>query len=88
MLIFASSPKASFQVIDIYKILDNTLAFLNHLHQGNGVRFITRHEERPFMVQGDPELLTQVFLNLSLNAMQAIPECGSVTIETRTKLWG
>jgi len=47
-----------------------------------GVTFALRLDDTIAPINGDPELLRQAFLNLALNACQAMPDGGTVTLTT------
>ncbi|HNU70142.1 MAG TPA: ATP-binding protein [Thermodesulfobacteriota bacterium] len=73
--------KALFKRIDIHQPLNDSVFFSSHLVQGNdGVQVSVCGCEYPLFVNGDGELLKQVFLNLILNAIQAMPSRGTLKI--------
>jgi signal transduction histidine kinase len=43
----------------------------------------TAFASRPLSINGDPELLSQIVLNLILNAIQAMPDGGKLKMSTR-----
>ena len=76
--------KAHFKVFDIHEPLQDSLFFSSHLLENNeGIEVKTNCSVDPLMVEGDGELLKQVFLNLILNAIQAMSSCGRLDISTR-----
>jgi len=75
--------KTYFQPVDINEALRDSVFFSSHLMQNaDGLKIETCGEETPLIVEGDGELLKQVFLNLILNAIQAMKGTGTVTINT------
>ncbi len=64
----------------IHSLIQSALAILNHEIQGR----ITVHEDFKFSgrIQGYPNQLNQVFLNLLHNAIQAIPDSGNIWVHT------
>ncbi len=72
--------------IDIEEAVDRALAVLNPQLEETGVRVETKTLSRPGQALADASQLTQVFLNLFLNALQAMPKGGtlSVTIAEET----
>ncbi len=83
LLLFVSpKQKSEFGMIDICNILNESLFFSKHLLELNGhIRVITRFSQEPLWVNGDAELLKQAFLNLIINAVQAMVKGGSLCIE-------
>ena len=71
------------QVLDIHESLKDSLFFAEHLiHTNAGIEVVTHFADRPLRIYGDPQLLSQVSLNLILNALQAMPDGGRLTITT------
>jgi signal transduction histidine kinase len=67
-------------VIDLNTALLDAEKILQHLVDER-VHLETRVASEPLPVAIDPTRLTQVLINLSINANQAMPEGGSITIE-------
>jgi PAS domain S-box-containing protein len=68
---------------DINNLLDETLLLLGKQLEDGGI-VVQRHlaPDLP-LIEGRAGELRQVFLNLILNALQAMPESGTLTVETR-----
>jgi signal transduction histidine kinase len=62
-------------------LLDNTLAFLGEKLQHRDIR-VARQYDGDRSVRGDPERLQQVFLNLFLNAADAMRAGGELRVAT------
>jgi signal transduction histidine kinase len=65
-------------------LLDGTLAFLREKLQRRGIQVVRSFEPVP-SVPGDPERLQQLFLNLFLNAADAMPGGGELRIGLRAR---
>jgi signal transduction histidine kinase len=68
--------------VELPALLDSTLAFLTEKLGRRGVR-VERQFDEVRAVPGDPERLQQVFLNLFLNAIDAMPGGGVLTVVLR-----
>jgi signal transduction histidine kinase len=83
MLLFTKRPTPRLASVDPHPLLEASLVFVEHL-----VRHQHLHIRRGFdavgvSIEADAELVKQVFLNLILNAIQAMPEGGTLTLTTR-----
>ena len=82
LLMFARPPAARPQPCDLHQVLVKTLAMIE-LQLGDAQVSLQREwtENLP-LVYADPDLTQQVFLNLCLNAIQAMPEGGELRVAT------
>jgi PAS domain S-box-containing protein len=72
------------QVLDVHEALKDSLFFAGHLLDAqNIIEVETELADHPLPIRGDLELLKQVFLNLILNAIQALSKGGRLRISTR-----
>jgi signal transduction histidine kinase len=65
--------------VDLSATLDTTLAFLTEKLKRRDVRVAKNIDDIP-QITADPEKLQQVFLNLLINAVDAMPEGGTLSI--------
>ena len=72
--------------VDVLEILDQSVVLLNAQAQSHGVEILRRYQCRGAKVMGDAGELKQVFLNVLLNALQAMPRGGS--IQCGAEEWG
>jgi nitrogen fixation/metabolism regulation signal transduction histidine kinase len=79
MLLFARPQKPLFKDIDIVDVIEETITILKPMLEIRGVKVNTPNKET--IIKGDGELLKQVFMNIIINAAQAMPEGGEVRIE-------
>ncbi|NIP30733.1 MAG: GAF domain-containing protein [Candidatus Dadabacteria bacterium] len=82
LLKFSKSDAPRFELVDINSTLDNTLALLKKQLSDGSVRDIKNFDENLPSILGDPNQLWQVFVNIIMNAVQAMPEGGVLTIKT------
>ena len=82
LLMFARPPQSRSQACDLHQVLDRTLDLLA-LQLSDAKVAVTRElaADLPLVI-ADPDLLQQVFLNLCLNAIQAMPAGGELSIST------
>ena len=72
------------QVLDVQEALKDSIFFAGHLLDAqNIIEVETELTDHPLEIRGDLELLKQVFLNLILNAIQAMSKGGRLRISTR-----
>ena len=64
-------------------VLENTLFLVKKLCKSNNIALTSRAEESIPLLHLDPEKLQQALLNLLMNAVQAMPEGGELTIEVK-----
>ncbi len=77
--------KPEYAALDISTLLDSTLDLLDHQIQRQRVRVVKDWKDNLPPVTGDPDQLQQVFLNLILNAIQSMPEGGTLRLSASSK---
>ncbi len=82
LLEFARERELSTQLYPVKELIEETLQLVNNQLKLSKVKVARRFTENLPPVSGDKQLLTQVFLNLILNAVDAMPEGGTLTIAT------
>jgi PAS domain S-box-containing protein len=82
LLNFSRTSGSEFTDVDVNKVITDTLALLEH--QFKTAKIQVHHELLPGIspVQGNPGRLQQVFLNLFLNAKDAMPGGGTLSVAT------
>jgi len=84
LLLECASPRPpDFKLHDLHEIADNVLNLLAARAQKKGVRLVRELTADEALLACDREQLTQVLLNLLLNALQLVPEEGRVGVRTR-----
>jgi two-component system sensor histidine kinase HydH len=82
LLLFARPPAARPQPCDLRSVLDKTLDMVELQANDAEVTLVKEYADDLPLVFADPDLVQQVFLNLSLNAVQAMPQGGTLTVAT------
>jgi two-component system, cell cycle sensor histidine kinase and response regulator CckA len=70
------------QIVDLNEVVTSTMQLLT-ASLGENITIRTHVDERLWNIYADPGKLHQVLMNFSLNAREAMPEGGSLTVETR-----
>ncbi len=73
------------QGVNINKLIETTLSFMEKQLEKENIELITNFSLSIPEIIGNRSQLQQVFLNLILNAINAMPKGGSLTITTRAK---
>jgi signal transduction histidine kinase len=87
LLNFARPPKPHFMPADVNSVLDITIGLaLRHpqfaAKDSKTITVIKDYDTRLPKTMADPQQLQQVFMNLLLNAADAMPEGGMITVQT------
>lgn len=80
LLVFSRQSKPEFVPVDVEELIDMALEVASHGMRG--VQVIMDYEGNLPEVEGDPTQLQQVFLNIILNSVQAMPKGGRLEILT------
>jgi PAS domain S-box-containing protein len=78
---FARLDEADVKAVDLHEGLESTLVLVAHLIK-SGIRVERRYGELP-RVECHPNQVNQVFMNLIVNACQAMGDAGTLTLSTR-----
>ncbi|MEJ2111941.1 MAG: ATP-binding protein [Acidobacteriota bacterium] len=73
---------SEFSELDVNQLIHDSLTLLNHQLQGNHIKVESKFEPSLPTVYGNSGKLQQVFINLFLNARDAMPSGGDLMIET------
>jgi signal transduction histidine kinase len=84
LLLFAGSQKPPMKTINVNNALKEIIAFSEQIIKKGNIFLTVSYEDVDPMIFGNAEMLKQIFLNLMLNAMQAMPKGGNLYIKTRT----
>jgi signal transduction histidine kinase len=85
LLGFVRKKKPEQQTLNLGSLLGTTLDFLDHQIQKQRLTVFKEIENNLPPVIGDPDQVQQVFLNLILNAIQAMPHGGALRLSASSK---
>jgi PAS domain S-box-containing protein len=80
LLEFSRQTKTQFRPVDLIEVVDDTIDFIEYKLRKEGIRLQKRYSLSKAMVLADKSQLKQVFLNIILNALQAMQHGGRLTI--------
>ncbi len=69
--------------VDLHALLERVLGLVAFEAADHSVTIETAFDPSLTTVAGDEGQLSQVFLNLGINALQAMPDCGALSVRTR-----
>jgi hypothetical protein len=86
LLDFARPSKFEIKEVEVNKVIESTLSLLSYQKSFKNIE--TRLDMQPDlpMIRGDDSQLSQVFINIILNAVDAMMEGGTLTIQTATHI--
>jgi two-component system NtrC family sensor kinase len=82
LLDFSRPSKFEIRDIEVNAVLKNTLSLLSHQKTFKNIETQLELEPDLPMIKGDESQLSQVFINIMLNAIDAMPEGGYLKIQT------
>jgi signal transduction histidine kinase len=82
MLRYASPKPAALAAVPVHQVLDHSLRLLENQLTVRTICLKRDYRAQPGMVRGDEAQLQQVFMNLMLNAVEAITGSGELTVGT------
>ena len=83
---FAKSSEPKFALVEIGEFMDETLDKLTSQFKQRNIEIHRDINNTPLLIKGDLSQLKQVFLNVLLNSMEAMPEGGNISIYARREL--
>ena len=84
LLGFARATSPKFEPVNISDIIDETLDYFDEKIKDSGIKVSKEYAALP-KIQADIQQLSQVFSNLVLNAVQAMPDGGEIKITASPK---
>jgi signal transduction histidine kinase len=84
ILDFARSAEPKLTPVNVNQLVDDLALLTRHKLRNQGIQFARRLDPALPLVMADATQLSQAFLNLTLNAAEAMPDGGTLTISTRS----
>ncbi len=84
MMRFAAPKGTAFATVRVHELLDHSLRLLHHQIAGKLISLQRRYQAETDAVRGDDVQLQQAFMNLLLNALEAMDTKGALTVATET----
>jgi len=82
LLAFARRQPVQPRVVDLNALVERSRALLQRLI-GEHIQLVVHEHAAPLPIEADPGQIEQVIVNLAVNARDAMPRGGTLTIETR-----
>jgi len=83
LLEFARQSEPEMRILNINDVLRKAIAITSHPAELQNISLVTHLAPELRDVQGDTDKLQQVFVNMIINALQAMPGGGELTVGTR-----
>jgi signal transduction histidine kinase len=83
ILAFARTTEPQFNPVDLNELIDELGLLVRHKLANQNIKLVRRLQPDLPPVLGDAPQLEQAFLNLILNAAEAMPDGGTLTVKTR-----
>ncbi len=84
LLDFARHSEPTLQLTNINELIDASCELVKHQISLHNVKLVKGYDPTLPSIMADPNQLQQVFINIMLNAYQAMPDGGTLHITTRT----
>lgn len=88
MLRFSAMTSVTLRPLHLHEVLDHGLRWIQPQLSNKSIALERSFHAQPDVAQGDEYELQQAFVNLLLNALEAMPQTGKLTVNTETLLGG
>ena len=83
LMLFSRQVPPKKVLLDLNKVLNEGFYFLENRCERQGIKVVRQLEAELPPITADPSQIHQIMVNLAVNAMQAMPEGGTITLSTR-----
>ena len=87
LLLFSRKQKMEFVPINVNHVIQNSIKMLQRMI-GEDIEIVTALEANPFSIQADRGSIELTIINLAVNARDAMPDGGTLTIRTENLVLG
>lgn len=84
LLTFARATPSEKGMVNINDVLSRTIFMVQNQEKFHHIKFKTDLEDSQFTILGDSSQFQQIFLNMFINAADAMNERGNITVKTRS----
>lgn len=85
LMLFSRQMPQQITMVNLNEVISNILYFIDVRFQTNKVRLITKLAEELPSIQADAVQMSQVIVNLTTNALHAMPQGGQLLISTQAR---
>ena len=83
LLHFSSSSESVMEKVDIHNLIDRSLSITNHHFEMNDISTVTKLEAKDPNLIGNANQIVQMLIALFMNAVEAMPRGGALTVATQ-----
>jgi len=69
-------------LVDLHEVISESIKLLKPHFKGRNIKIIKEFENKKYFIKGNEAKLQELIINLMLNAKDAMPEGGNITIKT------
>jgi len=86
LLSFSRKPLVARESMDIKQLIENTFSLIKKELKLQNIKYITQYEHDLPNISGNANEMQQAFINIIINAQQAMPKGGTLNIRVRTRM--
>jgi len=80
LLLFSRKEVGEFALVPIRQIVDRAALLMQHHFDISNVHFVTRYSDESLIIMGDEHQIQQALVALFVNAVEAMPDGGTLTV--------
>jgi len=82
LLLFSRKQVGEFALVPVKQIVDRAALLMQHHFHISNIRFVTNYEDESVIVMGDEQQIQQALVALFVNAVEAMPDGGTLSVNT------